>query len=122
MMVAADPYFTRGGTIFRFMPIGGCAPYLGVAGTVCTESTTPIQAALNDVNINGLPTDNTVHVDPGLYNENITISTPNLILIGNTGDPTVAGADVNAPTLHGDGTGDGVTITADGVTLTGIHY
>ncbi|HEX2990941.1 MAG TPA: hypothetical protein VHO49_09700, partial [Anaerolineales bacterium] len=116
-----DPWFIRGGVTYRFMPVGGCAAYGGVSAT-CSESTTPIQAALDDVNLNGLPTDSTVHVEAGIYNESIVISTVGLILSGDPGGATTAGAGNNAPVLQGSGSGSGiaVTINAGGVILEGF--
>ncbi len=67
-LTTGDPYFTRAGVTYRFLPIGGCAAYGGVSAT-CTESATPIQAALDNVHVNGLPDDSTVYVGPGTYAE-----------------------------------------------------
>ncbi|HSK65558.1 MAG TPA: hypothetical protein VK888_01410, partial [Anaerolineales bacterium] len=104
-----DPWFIRGGVTYRFLPIGGCAAYGGVSAT-CSESTTPIQSALDDVNLNGLPTDSTVHVEAGIYNESIVISTVGLILSGDPGGATTAGAGNNAPVLQGSGSGSGTAV------------
>ncbi len=73
-LVAGDPYFTRGGVTYRFLPAGGCAAYGGMSAT-CIESVTPIQAALDNVQANGSPDNSTVYVGPGTYAEQIVIKT-----------------------------------------------
>jgi hypothetical protein len=129
-LAAGDPYFTSGGVLYRFLPPGGCAAYGGVSAT-CTESSTPIQAALtfSETNIPDLliapdgTLRRTIYVEPATYNEQLTINTANLTLWGDPGSLTVAGAAASAPVLDGSTwvKGDtGVTITAEGVTLIGF--
>ena len=121
-IATGDPWFIRGGTTYRFMPIGGCTAY-GGPGPTCFESTTPIQDALDNVRDNGLPTDSIVHVQPGTYEEQIVIETAGLTLLGEPGYEQVAGAALNAPILEGinlSGTTTGITILVEGVTVSGF--
>ena len=70
-----------------------------------------------------LADDSTVYVGPGTYAEQLVIETKNLILMGIPGDPSVAGAAWNAPVLDGAnlaGTTTGITITVEGVTISGF--
>jgi cysteine-rich repeat protein len=131
VLVEGDPYFVRNGTTYYFMPVGGCGLLLN-----CTESSTPIQAALDDVAANGSPDQittpdgtlrQTIHVEPGVYEEQLVLADlPNLAgltLWGDPGDLTLAGAGPNAPVLDGSnfaGSSTGITINAYGFSLIGF--
>ena len=67
-LATMDPYIIRGGTTYRFLPLGGCAAYAG-DGSVCSESATPVQAAIDAA----LPGE-TVVLQPGTYTEQLEIS------------------------------------------------
>jgi hypothetical protein len=117
LLSAPDPYFTRGGVIYRFLT--DCSAY----PTNCTVSSNPIQAAIDDVEANGLPDDGVIIVEPGTYEENVTISVSGLTLYGSPGDLLLAGAASDAPTLLGGFTGDtgvGVHILGNDVNLIGF--
>ena len=121
-IATGDPYFTRGGILYRFLPVGGCTAYGGVSAT-CFESSTPIQSALDNVKLNGLPDNKTVYVEAGTYAEQIVIETAGLILMGDPGNTTVPGAGANAPILDGftiSGNTTGITIAVEGVTVSGF--
>ncbi|HUV15397.1 MAG TPA: calcium-binding protein, partial [Pelolinea sp.] len=84
----SDPYFTRGGTLYRFLPTGGdCSPY--PAGT-CFTSATPIQAAINDILANGYPTNSTLYVETGAYSDSLSLEAvnQNLTITGGVGGGT----------------------------------
>ena len=61
-----DPYFTRNGVTYYYMT--DCSGYDN-----CTVTSTPIQAAINDLNTNGMPDDNTLYVKSGTFSETILI-------------------------------------------------
>ncbi len=61
-----DPYFTRNGITYYYMT--NCSGYDN-----CTVSSTPIQAAINDVKANGMPDDDTVYIKSGTFSETILI-------------------------------------------------
>ena len=67
---AGDPYFMVGAVKYMFETV---CPTPG-PGFVCTVSTTPITAAINYIQGNGLiPTDKKVYVEQGTYTESVTI-------------------------------------------------
>ncbi|CAG1013498.1 hypothetical protein ANAEL_04719 [Anaerolineales bacterium] len=90
---SGDPRYTLSGTTYYFMPIGGCG-----ALTNCTESATPIQAAINALSgAGGTPDDGTIYIDAGTYAENVTIdgnawggggSTPASLTLNGAGSAT----------------------------------
>lgn len=111
---AGDPYFTRLGITYYYLT--DCTGYSN-----CTVSPNPIQAAIDDVDANGLPDDGTIYVLAGIYEENLVIAVDNLTLAGDPGDPTQAGAGVSAPILEGTNLGGtGIFIDANGVTIMGF--
>ncbi len=120
ILTSGDPYFTVGATTYHFYQnAGDCAVngYGGVFGTECFESSTPIQDAIDYVWNSGSPltlTDDTIHVEAGTYNEQLTIyaELSGLILYGDPGGLTTAGAGASAPTLAGDYVDGNCTITA----------
>ena len=122
MLAAADPWFTTTvgavTTRYCFMPTGGCATAPAICNH-CTESTTPIQTAIDAAESHGDDFDGIITVEPGNYAGNITINVPGLTLYGNPADPLV-GAAFNAPTLLGTGVGTGITINVSGVTIQGF--
>jgi alpha-tubulin suppressor-like RCC1 family protein len=118
-LAAGDPSFTIGSTTYNFT-FADCDP--GAAVTACSN---PIQAAIDYLTNNSLlPDDMTIHVDGGTpFTQSVVINIAGLILLGDPGDPLVAGAAWDAPVLHGPGTGTdsvGVTIAAEGVSLIGF--
>lgn len=63
VLSASDPYFTRGGTTYYYLPAtGDCTGY-----TNCTLAANPVQAALGDLLANGLPDDGMLNVEAGTY-------------------------------------------------------
>lgn len=84
-----DPYIIRSGVTYRFLAVGGCAAF--PADPNCTESTTPIQAAI-DFSING----ETIFVDPGTYVEQLNIS-KDIVL-----QATAPGVIIKSPTVLTD--------------------
>ncbi len=83
-----DPYFTSGGKTYRFVGVGACA-----GQTNCTESTTPIQAALDSAAKNK-PDDGAVYVEGGTYKENVTLQNLSSITVrgaANNSTSTIAG-------------------------------
>jgi hypothetical protein len=115
---SADPYFTSGGLKYCYVHIGetcsvDCADR-------CYASATPIQNAINGA-ATLFPDDGKIYVEPGIYEENITINVNGLTLYGNPGDLLLAGAGLNAPILEGGLIGGtGVHITGTNVTLIGF--
>jgi len=107
-----DPYFTRASTLFQFTA-ADCDPYTDGEQPCAT----PIQAALDDIALNGVPDDRIVNIEGGTYAENITIDglDSDLILWG--------GADSNPTILSGSilisntGTTTTRTITLRNLTL-----
>ncbi|CAG1002346.1 hypothetical protein ANAEL_03063 [Anaerolineales bacterium] len=89
LLTVPDPYVVRGGVTYRFLPIGGCAAFSGDPN--CTESATPIQAAIN-FSVNG----ETIFVDPGTYVEQLEI-TKNIVL-----QATASGVIIKSPVLLTD--------------------
>lgn len=85
-LTVPDPYIIRGGVTYRFLPVGGCAAFPGDPN--CTESTTPIQTAI-DFSVGG----ETVFVDPGTYVEQLVI-TKDIVL-----QATAPGVIVKAPAV-----------------------
>ncbi|MEW6094083.1 MAG: hypothetical protein AB1531_08980, partial [Chloroflexota bacterium] len=61
-----DPYFDRGGTRYYFRT--NCTGY-----TNCTVSTTPLQAAIDDIQAYGMPDDSTIWVEAGTFTDTISI-------------------------------------------------
>lgn len=103
-ILAGDPYIDRGGVTYRFLPIGGCAPYGGV-GPTCTESATPIQAAINFANAG-----ETVNIEAGTYTE--TGITINKAITLSGADPTTV--------LIKPATGSGIYLRSDNVTIANL--
>ena len=99
----------------------GCPPDVrplawGGSGEGCTASYTSIQEAINASQAGW-----TIYVEAGTYHEQITITQADLTLLGDLGDPNVAGAGPNAPILDGTGlSGNGITVYAEGFTLLGF--
>ncbi|MEK7862443.1 MAG: hypothetical protein AAB295_04175, partial [Chloroflexota bacterium] len=62
-----DPYYMRGGETFYHRT--DCAGFSN-----CTASSTPIQAALDEVKQNGSPDDGTIYIEGGSYAENVSIT------------------------------------------------
>jgi hypothetical protein len=85
-----DPYIVRGGVTYRFLPLGGC-----VALSNCTESSTPIQTAIN-FSVDG----ETIHVDPGIYVEQLVIN-KSLTLAGGGATSTFITAPANLSSVDG---------------------
>lgn len=90
---SGDPRLTLSGTTYYFMPLGGCGALAN-----CTESATPIQAAINALSgAGGTPDDGTIYIDAGTYAENVTIdgnawsgggSTPASLTLNGAGSAT----------------------------------
>ncbi|HEX5836419.1 MAG TPA: hypothetical protein VFY26_01220, partial [Anaerolineales bacterium] len=115
-LTTGDPYIVRSGVTHRFLT--DCTGQPIDAFNTCTESSTPIQAAIDFA----VPYE-TVNVLPGTYAEQLVINTANLTLLGLPGDTSVAGAAWNAPVLDGAtiaGTTTGITINVEGVTVAGF--
>lgn len=72
--LTGDPYVVRGGVTYRFLPVGGCAAFGGV-GPTCSESTTPIQAAVTFA-----ADGEVVVIETGTYVEQVIISGKNITL------------------------------------------
>ncbi|CAG1001721.1 hypothetical protein ANAEL_03015 [Anaerolineales bacterium] len=73
VLAAPDPYFTAGGTTYRFLPSGAdCSAY--AAGT-CFTSDTPIQDAVVylSTTLNTKPDDGNIYVESGTYTENVFV-------------------------------------------------
>lgn len=83
-----DPWIIRGGVTYRFLPVGGCTAYGGV-GPYCTETATPVQAAVDFANPG-----ETVYVGAGVFIETVDI-TKDLTLQGE------AGTIIRAPSGNG---------------------
>jgi len=68
--IAADPYFTAGTQVYRWLPAGGdCLPYTAL-GDICTVSAmnTPIQDTIDYIEATGtIPSDRKVYVLTGTY-------------------------------------------------------
>jgi hypothetical protein len=62
VLSSSDPYFKRGDVTYYYQPVGGC----GVTPN-CTEAANPVQAALADLQANGLPDDGLLNVEAGTY-------------------------------------------------------
>jgi hypothetical protein len=111
---AGDPYFTRLGVTYYYLT--DCTGYSN-----CTVSANPIQAAIDDVDTNGLPDDGTIYVLAGVYQENLIINVDNLTLFGDPGALTQAGTGANAPVLEGINIGGtGIFINGNGVSILGF--
>jgi hypothetical protein len=80
-----DPYIIRGGTTYRFLPIGGCAAFPGDLN--CSESSFPIQAAI-DFAASG----EAIVIEPGTYTESIFIA-HDFASLG--GDPSLTSPTIN---------------------------
>ena len=121
-LTAGDPYFTRGGIKYMFLPADGiCPPDTITRICVVSLTDTPIQDALTNVHDHGLPTDNTIYVEEDVYHEHITFNTADVILKAVSVDTSLVGASTGAPILDGeDKTGTGVTINEKGVSLIGF--
>jgi nitrous oxidase accessory protein NosD len=89
LLTVSDPYIIRSGVTYRFLAIGGCTAFPGDPN--CTESSTPIQTAIN-FSVNG----ETVFVDPGIYVEQLEIN-KDIVL-----QATAPGAIIKSPTLLTD--------------------
>jgi hypothetical protein len=92
---------------------------LNGADTNTTDLSNPIQNAIDFADTNGL---GTVEVEPGTYDESVTVDVPGLTVAGpNAGTPgdTVRGAE--AVITGGSGNTPGVQIAADNVTLDGLQ-
>ncbi len=127
-IINADPWYVDAGVTHRFFGAGGCAGQPVDAFNTCTESATPVQAAINDA-----PAGSTVHVEAGTFEEQVTID-KSLSLQGS------AGATIQAPSVlvnNPDGTKSIIVVTGgstsaeiSGFTVTGpgptgcgsIHY
>jgi len=96
-LTTGDPYIVRGGTTYRFLHPGGCAAYGGV-GPTCTESATPVQAAI-DFAVAG----ETIFIEAGVYTEQIFI-TKDITLQGSPGaiiqSPVTVGLCYNTPAAN----------------------
>ena len=74
--IAPDPYFRVGTQYYRWLPIGGdCAPWIA-QGDICDNtSATPIQAAIDYIQMNGtIPTDRKIYVETGVYSDIVEIN------------------------------------------------
>jgi hypothetical protein len=115
---SGDPYFKVGAVEYAFETASGLCPSGTVLNTTCFVSATPITAAINYINTNGLiPTDKKVYIEQGSYTENVSIdgssSVPLSQLVGLIG---VDGSTLT--TLNGSVT---VTNTKSGFTLQGLN-
>jgi len=116
----SDPYFTRGGTKYCYVPLGD-TPHPSLGCDIWDDVASPIQSAINDVTLNGLPDDGIITVEPGTYEENVVININGLTLYGDPGKETQDGADNSAPVLDGSLiNGTGITINADATTIIGF--
>jgi hypothetical protein len=72
--IAPDPYFKVGTQYYRWLPLtGNCAPWIA-QGDICNLSATPIQAAIDYIQMNGtIPTDRKIYVETGVYTETVEI-------------------------------------------------
>jgi hypothetical protein len=100
----SDPWFDAGGgVIVGYVASGSCPAFV----TECHVGVNPIQSAINDAR----STDNTIHIEAGLYSEQLTI-TKSVTLTG----AAAATTTVAAPsTLTTDSYGKKSIITIDGV-------
>jgi len=116
----SDPYFTRSGTKYCYVPTGE-SPHPSLGCDVWYAVSSPIQSAVDDVTLNGLPDDGIITVEPGTYEENVVINVSGLTLFGDPGKETQDGADSSAPVLDGSTiNGTGITINADATTIIGF--
>jgi hypothetical protein len=120
ILLAPDPYFVRGGVTHRFLT--DCTGYPIDAFNTCTQTSTPIQDAVYDVRDNGLPTDSTIYVEFGTYNENVIITVDDLTLYGDPGGLTTEGAGPLAPTLDGAGLANRTGFYVDAVNVSIIGF
>ncbi|MBC8503662.1 MAG: hypothetical protein H8D34_02325, partial [Chloroflexi bacterium] len=81
-----DPYFTRDGTKYTYLPTGSNC----LGDPNCTITATPIQDAIQNVKDNGMPDDDTIYIEDGTYAEDITIDgfDADLVLEGGAGGGT----------------------------------
>jgi parallel beta-helix repeat protein len=100
----SDPWFDAGGgVIVGYVASGSCPAFV----TECHVGANPIQGAINDTR----STDNTIHIEAGLYSEQLTI-TRSVTLTG----AGAATTTIEAPsTLASDTNGKKSIITIDGV-------
>ncbi|MRS04915.1 hypothetical protein EG832_17125, partial [bacterium] len=120
-----DPYFIRGSITYMFLQAGSSCPAPS-PNIVCTVSLTdtPIQDAINAFAAMPVPTLAaekiiTVEYNPlKAYTEHVTINVSNMTLLGVPA--SVVGASAFAPVIQGT-TGAGITITAEGVTVSGFN-
>lgn len=111
ILAAADPWYVDGGVTHRFLE--DCTGQPVDALNTCTESTTPVQAA-----INAAPAGAEIHVEAGTYEEQLVID-KSVALIGS------AGATIQAPSVltnNADGTKSIIVVTGNGTSasLTGF--
>ncbi len=118
-----DPWIVRGGETYRFLPVGGCAAYGGV-GTYCTETATPVQAAVDFANPG-----ETVNIGAGVFIETVDI-TKDLTLQGEAGaiiraPSGINSVDVEFTSLGGSNirpiiyVGNGAVVQIDSLTVDG---
>jgi len=118
-----DPWFTIGVNKYQFLMSGDTCDPLAY---YCDNSTnTPIQTALDYISTHSLTIDsNTLHVEQGTYNEEVTINDSSvfdgLTILGDPGDETVVGAAYNAPILDGTGKTTGFHIVNQSVSIIGF--
>ena len=73
LALEGDPYFTVGSTTFRWLRNGGTGSCSGVPN--CLYSDTPIQAALDFMEINNLtPTDRKLYIQADIYTEDVDVN------------------------------------------------
>ncbi|MHB8778062.1 MAG: right-handed parallel beta-helix repeat-containing protein [Anaerolineales bacterium] len=118
-LAAPDPYIVRAGVTHRFLT--SCTGQPVDATNTCTESSTPIQAAINFA-IAG----ETVYVEAGTYLEGRIVIDKNLTIVGDSANKPVIQPNVD---ITGRNAGDawilvnsGVTFSLSDVVLNGAGY
>lgn len=121
---APDPYLVRGGTTYRFLT--DCTPFGGVSAT-CTESTNPIQSAI-DYAVAG----EVIYVEAGVYKPDATIwINKSLTLLGPqaNNDPRPSFGTTRAPGAATEAIVDGnntlntiFRINANNVEINGFEF
>jgi hypothetical protein len=104
VLAAPDPYFTVGGTTYRFFDSAGdCSAYNAGVDCFISAGDTPIQDAIDFLaGLDATPDDGYVYVEGGTYNESVTIDGSlwsglgNFGLIGESSDVTTINGSLNA--------------------------
>ena len=114
----ADPYFKVGTITYRFLV--NCAPFPDSATSICAESPTPIQAAIDFIrdNTDKMPTDGKIYIEKDTYSDTVAVDASSYASLASL-KGLVGVADINGvfPTINGSIT---VLGTSTGFTLSGF--